>query len=85
MLNSIWLKLSAALGVAVAILLSIVGYRGRKIDELEHEAKIEGKIKENAKKQIKDEREVLKNEPEQIDNEIKARRNSSKSDRINRL
>ena len=85
MLNSIWLKLSAVLGVAVAILLSIVGYRGRKIDELEHEAKIEGKIKENAKKQTEDEREVLNNEPIEIKAEREKRAELTKKARFNRL
>ena len=85
MLNSIWLKLSAALGVAVAILLSIVGYRGRKIDELEHEAKIEGKIKENAKKQTEDEREVLSNEQIEIKAEQIKRKLLTKRARFNKL
>ena len=85
MLNSIWLKLSAVLGVAVAVLLSIVSYRGRKIDELEHEAKIEGKIKENAKKQTEDEREVLNNEPIEIKAEREKRAELTKEARFNRL
>lgn len=85
MFSGIWAKLVAFLSVTVAVLLTIVGYRGRKIDELKHDAKIKDEIKAIHEQQEIDEKEVLDSEPEEIKREIKERSNLSKSDRFNKL
>ncbi|MGB1304028.1 hypothetical protein [Pseudoalteromonas marina] len=85
MFSGIWSKIVAFLSAAVAVLLFIVGHRGRKIDELEHDAKINDELKSIREQQDLDEKEILNNEPEQIKKEVKDRSNLSKRDRFNKL
>jgi len=85
MFKIIGLKIYAFLGVVIAVLLAFVGYRGRKIDELEHDAKINDEIKSIHEQQLADRSEVLQNEPREIIAELKERRTSSRSDRFNKL
>ena len=86
MLNSIYKwKIWGALAVAFTLMLTYIKKLKADKRELEHEAKVEGKIKENAKKQTEDEREVLNNEPIEIKAEREKRAELTKKARFNRL
>jgi len=85
MFSGLWAKLTAFMGVVIAGLLFLVGYRGRKIDKLEHDAKIKDEIKSIHEQQDKDEKGVLNNEPTQIKEEIEKRTNLDRANRIKRL
>ena len=85
MFSGIWAKIVAFLSATVAVLLFIVGHRGRKIDDLEHDAKIHDELKAIREQQGIDEKEVLNNEPEEIKKEVKERSNLDRVDRIKRL
>ena len=75
-----------AIGAALlAVLYAIVRYQGNKIDDLEHDAKIKDKIKENHDKQEADEIEVLDNEEKNIQTDLQKHRDKSRADRANRL
>ena len=75
-----------AIGAALlAVLYAIVRYQGNKIDDLEHDAEIKDKIKENHDKQEADQIEVLDNEEKNIKTDLEEHRNKSRSDRSKRL
>jgi len=57
MFAGIWAKLVALLGAAVAILLAVIGYKNRKIDDLEEENTghvIKDEIEEEMSEEIKE-------------------------------
>jgi|15BtaG_2_1085339.scaffolds.fasta_scaffold01351_5 hypothetical protein len=63
MFAGIWAKLVALLGAAVAILLAVIGYKNRKIDDLEEE-NAGHVIKDDISEQMKEATEVIKKEAE---------------------
>ena len=85
MFKGLWAKLIAVLVGIVGVLSYVVKARGEKIDDLQHDARINDEIKSIHEKQEADRKEVLHNEPKKIKDELKNRRTSSKSDRFTRL
>lgn len=85
MFKAFGLKIYAILGAIIATLLMIVGYRGRKIDYLQHDAKINDRIKKNHEQQEIDEKEVLKNEQEEIEKDAISIDSRSRRDQFNEL
>ena len=85
LLAGIKTKLIAGMTALVGILLFWLKLRGDKIEDLEHDALVNEKIKENQVKQVKDKKEVLDNEKDKINKKVKDNAGKSRRDRASKL
>lgn len=80
-----WAKITGALGAIIGFLLILLKFKNDKIEKLDHENKVNEKVKEIRKEQDEIKEEIINDEEKRIEDRVKDNSNKSRRDRASKL